>query len=294
MRPSESSMPPAARILLALAGFLALSIACSCSGGLAHRSTAELEGRIELPDGITRMRLEIANGSARVLAGEGRHATFRGVLRRAADTAEDLASLEAIPPTLSPAPGPDGAEIIVRSPDLPAGLRGGNAVLACEMTLTVPAELGLSIAVAGSGHLEVEDRAAAVDLTTTHGNLRLMRCRGSARIHTGRGMTIVYDHRGDLDAESRVGDMQVFVREPGRLLRLVAGLGNVQCLVPPDAGFRLDARTERGRVANGFGFVKERLADQGAAMVGSRGDGRTEIVMRAGAGFLSLTHKTFE
>jgi hypothetical protein len=152
----------------------------------------------------------------------------------------------------------------------------------------------VAVAVTGSGHLEVEDRDARVDLTTRHGDLRLTRCHGPARIHTGRGMTIVYDHRGDLDVESLVGDMQVFVREPGRLLRLVSGLGNVQCLVPRDAHFRLDARTERGRVANGFGIARQRLEGEGAAMVGERGDGHTEIVMRAGAGFLSLSNKTFE
>jgi hypothetical protein len=177
---------------------------------------------------------------------------------------------------------------------LPADVPAGDAILGYELTLTLPADLAVGLHVAESGHLVVEDRRGAVTMSTQHGDLRLMRCHGAARIHTGRGMTIVYDHRGQLDAESGVGDQQVVVREPGPLLRLVTGIGNLQCLVPPATGFRLDARTESGRVANGFGIVKERLSGQGAAMSGIHGDGRTEIVMRAGTGFLSLSYKTFD
>jgi hypothetical protein len=130
-------------------------------------------------------------------------------------------------------------------------------------------------------------------LTTQRGDLSLLRCSGPAQLKTGRGNTLVSDHCGDIDVEAMVGDMQVFVREPGKRIKLVTGEGNVQCLVPPDTGFRLDARTTTGKVANGFGVPLERV-EYTSSMVGERGDARTSIVMRAETGHLSLSHKRFE
>jgi hypothetical protein len=294
--PDQVTVPPVRTGRLLLAGAAAvLALANGCSGGLGHRSTAEMEGTIPLPDAVREVRCEAASGSFRVLAGAARQIAFQGGLRRAGNTAELLARVEQVPATMAAAPDPDQPDVLVlRGPTLPPGVTVGEAILGFEVTLTLPADVALTMTVAESGHLVVEDRRAAVRMSTQHGDLRLMRCQGPARIHTGRGMTIVYDHRGQLDVESGVGDVQVVVREPGPLLRLVTGIGNVQCLVPPDTGFRLDARTESGRVANGFGIVKERLSGQGAAMSGTRGDSRTEIVMRAGTGFLSLSYKTFD
>lgn len=278
-----------------LGAILALMLSPGCTGGLGHRSTAVMAGSLPLAEGVTSVRFEFDSGSVRVVAGEDRHVAFQGGLRRAANTPEVLARLEQVPATLVAVADPQQPDVLlVRGPAVPPGIAVGDAIVGFDLTLSLPAELGASVTIRGSGHLVVEDRRGPVTLSTQHGDLRLMRCQGTARIHTGRGMTIVYDHRGDLDAESGVGDMQVIVREPGNRLRLVAGLGNVQCLVPPDTGFRVDARTETGRLANGFGIAKERLSGQGAAMVGSHGDGRTEIVMRAGHGFLSLSYKTFD
>src|SRR5262249_12467609 len=118
-------------------------------------------------------------------------------------------------------------------------------------------------------------------------------CTGPAYLRTGRGMTLVYDHRGDLDVDAQVGDMQAFVREPGKTLRLVTRDGNVQCFVPGATGFRLDARAQTGKVSNGFGVPVER-SGYSSSMVGDRGDGRTRIVLRTETGFLSLAAKVFE
>ena len=59
------------------------------------------------------------------------------------------------------------------------------------------------------------------------------------------------------------------------------------------AQFRADARTQTGKLANGFGMPIEKDGYR-ATMVGQRGDGRTELVMRSGKGHLSLSHKTFD
>lgn len=265
----------------------------ACTGGLGHRSVATVGGSADLPSGVTGVRFALENASLRVLAGVEPKLTYEGILRRAADTAEGLARLEELPAELVVGPDPDRPGLLlVRGALQPPDLQG-SSVLGLELTARLPAHLALSVEVRGSGHLEVEDRDAPVDLDTSRGDLRATRCSAGARLRTGTGMTIVYQHGGPLDVEAGVGDMQVFVREPGEHVRLVTGKGSVQCYVPRDTGFRLDARAETGKVANGFGIPLQR-SGYSSAMVGRHGDGRTEIVMRSSSGFLSLSYTTGE
>ena len=104
----------------------------------------------------------------------------------------------------------------------------------------------------------------------------------------GVGATLLPLHNGvpdverDLDIEVKMGAMQVFVREPGKRLRLVTGQGDIQCYVPPDTGLVVDARAAIGKIGNAFGFAVETVQRYGAAMTGQQGDGRTEVVLRTG------------
>ena len=76
-------------------------------------------------------------------------------------------------------------------------------------------------------------------------------------------------------------------------MELVTGQGNVQCLVPTTSGFRVDARAETGKVANGFGLASERQGYT-STFTGARGDGATNIVLRTSSGHLSLSHKDWQ
>lgn len=272
--------------------FVALT-AAACSGQLSERSVVPIEGVLPIPTAATQLRLEVENGTVEIQVAPAREVHFRGAVRRAGDTPEQLQRFEArgTEIVLQPDPAASGTYVL-RTPTRPPAEEGG--VLAVEMKLEIPADLPLVIRIAKSGAVVVEDRTGAVDLETHRGDVRVMRCTGGARVATGYGNVIVYDHRGDLDVEVGVGDMQLFVREPGRRLRAITGMGNVQCLIPADVGFRADARTETGKLANGFGLPIERPTAYSAAMTGQRGDGRTEIVMRSGRGTLSLSHKTFD
>jgi len=266
-----------------------LACAGACTGGLSHRSVAETAGELPLPVGIERVRVELQNGSLEVHPGAEGQVRYRGIVRRAADTEEQLQAIEAQGTELV---GAAEVEVFaIRGPTRPPG--GDAGVLGLELVLEVPPGLPLEIQIAGSGNLVAEDRQAGTVLDTSRGDVRCMRATGATRIHTGRGNVIVYDHRGDLDVNAATGDMQVFVHEPGGRLRLVTGQGNVQCLVPPSTSFRVDARAQTGKLANGFGLPIQRDG-YSASMVGQRGDGRTEIVLRTGKGHLSLSHKTFD
>ncbi len=269
-------------------------LAClsACTGGMGHRSMATLLGELPLPAGTTKVRVEIENGSLEVRVGDAGKLGFRGQVRRAADTPEQLAAFEAVGAELKGESDPAApGTFVVRGPVRPQGQAIG--VLAVEAILQIPDGIEVTLAVSGSGNLAVDTRSAAIDVQCARGDVRCKRTRGAAKVRTGRGNVILDDHSGDLDVEIGVGDMQIFVREPQSKLVLVTGMGNVQCLLPPDSQFRVDARTQTGKAANGFGMPIEKDGFR-AAMVGQRGDGRTELVMRSGKGHLSLSHKTFD
>jgi hypothetical protein len=270
----------------------------ACTGGLGHRSVARMAGELPLDQGVRAVRIEIENGTVEVRPGAA-GLRYVGVVKRAADSAAELARFEARGDRLSLQPDEASPGTwVVRGPTRPPDASSG--VLGVEVALTLPAHLPLEVRIrdrahGGSGHVVVEDRTAPVTVDTQRGDVRVMRCSGAARVHSGRGNIIVYEHVGDVDVDVATGDMQVFVAEPGRRLRLVTGMGNVQCLVPPTTGFAVDARVEMGKIANGFGLPVERLGEKNrsAKMVGARGDGATEVVLHAGRGHLSLSHKVF-
>jgi hypothetical protein len=273
---------PSVVLLLALAG-----------PGCSHRSTAEMAGELPISHEITRIRIEIQNGTVGVRAHDARTVAFAGGVRRGADSAAELAELERIPIPLAAAPDPlDPRTMVVRGPALqPGGVQG---VLGVEVGIRLPADLPLEIVIAGSGHVTAADRRASTSVETGRGDLRFAACAGGVKARTGRGNVIAYDHRGDLDIQTKVGDMQAFVREPGTQLVLVTGQGTVQCHVPPTIGFDLDARAQIGRIGNGFGLTAETVLKYGAALVAKRGDARTRIVLRTGSGHLSIAPKSYD
>jgi hypothetical protein len=258
-------------------------------GGLGYRSVAEMDGKVPIGHDVERVRIEIQNGTVGVddvIDPSDRSVQFAGGVRRAADSAEELRQIEAVPFQLVAAIDPTQPNtLVLRGPRLPAGSTG---LLAYELGVRVPAELAIEVVVEVNGHVTVGHRRARVDVSTKRGDLRFEHCTGPVRAKTDRGNVIAFDHRGDLDLFTVVGDMQAFVREPGVLLRLDTGQGSVQCGVPPDCEFDLDARAEVGRIGADFGLTAETVGRYGAALVGTQGSGRTKVVLRTGSGHLSF------
>ncbi len=264
----------------------------ACGGNLGYRSVIETSGKVPLTAAMKRVRLEIDNGTIGIDAAEAREVAYAGGVRRAADTAEGLQQLEQVPPGFVVATDPDHPEtLVLRGPSLPPGI---GALLGVEMGIHLPADVELEVRVQGSGNVTVVHRNAAVRVDTGRGDLRFESCHGALRAKSGRGHVIVVDHRGDIDIHTMIGDMQVFVREPGAQLRLVTGQGTVQCHIPAETPFDLDARAEVGRIGSSFGLPVETIGSYGAAMVGKRGAATTKLVLRTGSGHLSLQSKRFE
>ena len=238
------------------------------------------------------MRIELQDGTIGIDAGPAGALDYRGGVRRAADTAEELARLEQIPLELVASVDPkDPTVMVVRGPMRDE--TGPAGVFAFELGIHVPPDIPLEVRIRANGDITIANRRAATDAETGRGDLRFPACSGGLRARTGRGNVIAYEHRGDLDILTKVGDMQVFVPEPGERIRLVTGQGTVQCFVPVALDFELDARAETGRAAaKAFGLESETVGEYGAVLMGVRGTGRTKIVLRTGSGHLSLSpHK---
>lgn len=264
-------------------------IATGCGGPLGHRSTAQFDGQMAIPDGIAKLRIEVPTGTVGVVPGEGRTIRYQGGVRRAADSAANLANLEAI--ELRFAAAPDAADptiLVVRAPGIPADQPPG--VFGLEVGLFVPADLPLEVLVAGNGHVTMADRTAPTRVRTNRGDLRFERCKADVAARTGTGNVIAFDQVGDVDLETGLGDMQVFVQQPASRITLVTGQGTVQCHVPETCGFVVDAVASVGKIGNGFGLEAEQKG-YSAELRGSRGDGSLKIVLRTGSGHLSLSPK---
>ena len=297
MRSLPASCHPRAPVApLTPALVLAALALAGCGGGLGHRSVAEIQGEFELAPGIRRVRIEIANGTPGIAPPEDVKASnkvsYAGGVRRAADTAEGLAAVEAVPIALAVVPTPDQPDLLcIRGPQLPPGVTG---VIGFEAGIRVPATVELEVVVSDNGHVTLADRAAPSRVTTGRGDLRFERCAGGVEAVTGQGVLIAFGHRGNLDVRSRNGDMQAFIEEPGDRITLDTGRGTVQCRVPETIEFELDARVEIGRIGNGFGLEVQQVGDYGAALVGRRGSGRTKVILRTASGHISFVPRKFD
>ena len=277
---------PLHRTCLATAALLSAVLAAGCS----HRSVANVEGVIEIGDAVRLVRLEIENGTIdlgpRDPVNPSDELVYKGGIRRDAASAEELERLEAVAVELRAEADPaDPTVLVVRAPVVPDGVTG---MIAFEAGVRIPETIPVEVHISDNGHVTIADRRARTEVRTGRGDLRFENCSGGIEAKTGQGVLIAFGHRGDLDVQTAHGDMQVFIEEAGDLLMLRTGKGTVQCNVPADLEFEVDARASIGRIGNDFGLEVRKLGDYSAAMTGRRGSGATRIVLRTESGHIDL------
>ncbi|MFK7738739.1 MAG: DUF4097 family beta strand repeat-containing protein [Planctomycetota bacterium] len=258
--------------------------------GCAHRSTATVAGSLAIPADVFRVRIEVSNGTIDIGAQDEANPSddivYKGGVRRDAGSAEELTQLNAVPIELTAELDPEAKDtLVIRGPRAPAGVTG---MIALEAGIRIPAGLELEVVVTGNGHVTMVGRRARSKVETRRGDLRFEDCRGGIEAHTGQGVLIAFEHRGDLDVRTDNGDMQAFVEEPGEVLTLATGKGTVQCHIPEDLEFEVDARAEMGRIGNDFRVPVRKIGDYSAAMTGKIGAGDTKIILRTAAGQIDL------
>ena len=143
-------------------------------------------------------------------------------------------------------------------------------MIAYEGNIRVPAKLPLEIVVTDNGHVTLDDRNAFTKVRTRRGDLRFQACKGGIVANTGQGNVIAFDHEGDLDVRTGLGDMQVFIVKPGKQVTLSTGQGTVQCHVPKDIEFEVEAPVEakvRGRAETRAEYeaAKQRFARESSS-----------------------------
>src|SRR5690606_29342013 len=245
------------------------------SSGCAHRSVADTLGTIPCGPEVRQIRIEMANGTldlATLLAGAaGDEITWDGGVRRDAITAEGLVAIEKVSTALTGtlitvATASDAAgTLVVKCPEAPKGVVG---MIAYEGNLRIPAAIPVEVVVSGNGHVTMVGREAFSKVRTGRGDLRFQACKGGVEANTGQGVLIAFDHEGDLDVRTGLGDMQVFMKQPGSKITLDTGQGTVQCHIPAETEFEVDARAQIGRIGNDFGLQVRKVGEYGAAMTG--------------------------
>lgn len=261
--------------------------ATACEGKFGYRLEQPLEGRIPLSAAVQGIRVELLDGDVTFVAGDPGGITFSGMGMKAADSPEELASIESEFMGLAAAGMTDGV-LLLRGPREPEGAEPGQFSLALRLVVHVPPELALDVS-ARSGNLAAIEMRAPVSLQTRRGMLNLSNQRGPGVLRSGNGDIIVDGHRGDLDVETAAGKLFAWVVELGPSgVTLVTKDGPIQARLPDEASFQLDAEAEEGKVANEYGIPVGRSDDFVSTMGGTVGEGGPPVVMRATQGRISL------
>lgn len=264
----------------------------SLMAGCAHRSVATTSGSQGVGSEVKKVRIELANGTLDVAPLEKdspREVSWQGGIRRDAGSAKDLTAIEGVPTGFEVAMDPDEpGTLVMRSPSAPKGVIG---MIAYEGNVRVPVDLPLEIDVSDNGHVTMVGREAFAKIKTRRGDLRFEGCKGGIEANTGQGVVIAFDHEGDLDVRTGLGDMQVFLAKLGKQVVLSTGQGTVQCHVPHDAEFEVDARAEIGRIGNDYGIEVRKVGEYSAAMAGVHVSRKTRVLLRTASGHISLIRR---
>ncbi len=283
---------------------LALCGATACSGRHTHVADESFEVEFPLPAEARTVRLDILEGAITFAPGKPGVVRIEALARRASTDAAGIERLAAIDARPVVVPGRDPAVFDLRGPRLPDGLSYPGHRLVTRCYVEVPPDIAVE-GTTGSGHMAAVERRADVALQTGHGALRLDNCAGHAMLRSTRGAVVVDEHSGSLDLEhavwqgetipetsQRKGEtMQLFFTAIGEKgVRVVAPHANVQCHLPGDATFTMDATTGAGRSKNGFGVPVEPLAGKkfGTAMRGTVGSGGPTVLIAVDYGNVSL------
>ena len=240
--------------------------------------------------GVQKIRIEMPNGTLDLATlqpgAPANKIEWQGGVRRDARTAEGLQQIEAVSIDLASAIDPqDPGTLILRCPSAPEGVIG---MIAYEGNIRIPAKMPVEVIITGNGHVTMVGREAFSKVRTGRGDLRFEGCKGGVEANTGQGVLIAFDHEGDIDVRTGLGDMQVFVVKPGAQITLGTGQGTVQCKIPADTEFEVDARAEIGRIGNDFGVEVRKVGEYSAAMTGRVGSAATRIILRTASGHISL------
>jgi len=231
------------------------------------------------PDSVTAIALELDAGNIQLSAGEGA-ITVRVARHCQADEEESAQQgLETI--TVGSELNDDELDVTV---ELPEELPG------CDAAVTISAPAGTAVSLSTeTGNVTVYGMTAGVEATTQAGAIRLTNTGGRAELETGSGEVNVSTHAGGILARTGTGSITCTITavDERETVTLETAAGAVTLRLPADVSAHIDAATQAGTVSvYGFEAIWDTETDK--AVVGTVLYGDTEVMVRSGAGNISI------
>jgi len=129
------------------------------------------------------------------------------------------------------------------------------------------------------------------DLEISGDSLRGTDLTGPSRLVMRSKEVHLDDVSGDLDLESTNGDIEVHAANklPLGKMTITGRKGDITLVLPPNAGFQLDATTRKGDIVSDFGSVKIDEEHGGTSRAsGTVGNGAAKLVINADAGDIKI------
>jgi hypothetical protein len=139
-------------------------------------------------------------------------------------------------------------------------------------------------AAAGSGNLEMSAIGGEIRAHSGSGNITITRPEGNVTVGAGSGNISVSNASGDLRARTSSGEL-VIDGNPGAhsYWEFHTSSGDVALHVPPDAGFRLHARSSSGTIETSIPIViEERTSPHELRARVGHGEARVEVDTSSG------------
>ena len=130
------------------------------------------------------------------------------------------------------------------------------------------------------------------DLEISGDSLRGNDITGPSRLVMRSKEVHLDDVSGDLELESSNGDIEIHAANklPLGKMTITGRKGDVTLVLPPNAGFQIDATTRKGDITTDFGNVKvDEVGGGTSKATGSVGNGAARLVINADMGDIKIT-----
>jgi DUF4097 and DUF4098 domain-containing protein YvlB len=129
------------------------------------------------------------------------------------------------------------------------------------------------------------------DIEISGDSLRGTDVSGPSRLVTRSKEIHLEDVRGDLEVETSNGDIEVHAADKLPLGRITLNgrKGDITLVLPPNAGFQVDASTRKGDISSDFSNIKVDEHDGGSSRAsGTVGNGAAKLLINADVGDIKI------
>jgi DUF4097 and DUF4098 domain-containing protein YvlB len=129
------------------------------------------------------------------------------------------------------------------------------------------------------------------DLDISGDSLRGTDLKGPSRLVMRSREVHLEDVSGDLEVETSNGDIEVHTAEkaPVGHIKINGKRGDISLVLPPNAGFQLDATTRKGDISSDFGNLNTDQRGNTAKSTGTVGNGAGKVTINADVGDIKIS-----